>query len=239
MLDIGLPKHRTIEQGRNLAEELVNEEEMEQLLTANPLLYHMAERGAWEGIKQNGLLSTSALLDLYGVRGKARFALESARRNEIETLLAPGLPVARLRDQRAMDDAGLKRCLQDDMTPRQWYECLNAKVFFWLTKDRLDRLADAQHYHQGEREVLVLDSCRVVAAYRDAVWLCPMNSGATKPFAHPRGPTTFLRIDDHPCEKPVVELCIDGGIADVECFVERVYVLPAKHWQAPQLRQDE
>lgn len=203
----------------------MNEEEVEQLLTAYPRLYHMAERGAWEGIRQNGLLSTSALLDLYGVRGKARFALESARRDVIVPLQAPGLPVARLRDQCAMDDAGLKRCLQDGMTPQQWYECLNAKVFFWLTKERLDKLTNAQHYRDGEREVLELDSRRVVAAYRDAVWLCPMNSGATKPFAHPRGPTSFSRIDDYPYRKPVVELCVDGGIADVERFVERVYVV--------------
>lgn len=206
----------------------MNEEEMEQLLTTNPRLYHMAERGAWEGIKQNGLLSTSALLDLYGVRGKARFALESARRNEIETLRAPGLPVAKLRDQRAMNDARLAGCLQDGMTPQQWYECLNAKVFFWLTKGHLNRLTNAQHYCYGEREVLVLNSRRVVAAYRDAVWLCPMNSGTTKGRAKPRGPSTFLRIDDHPCGGPVVELCVDGGIADVECFVECVLVVKGR-----------
>lgn len=126
-----------------------------------------------------------------------------------------------------MNDARLAGCLQDGMTPRprQWYECLNAKVFFWLTKEDLDKFTNAQHYRDGEREVLVLNSRRVVAAYRDAVWLCPMNSGTTKGRAKPRGPSTFLRIDDHPYGTPVVELCVDGGIADVECFVECGYVV--------------
>ena len=203
----------------------MNEEGIEAVLTAYPRLYHMAERGAWEGIRQHGLLSTSALLDLYGVRGKARFALESARRNVIVPLQAPGLPVARLRDQRAMNDARLAGCLQDGMTPRQWYEYLNAKVFFWLTKKDLGKFTNAQHYRDGEREVLVLNSRMVVAAYRDAVWLCPMNSGTTKGRAKPRGPTTFSRIGDYPYGRPVVELCVDGRIENVECFVECVYVV--------------
>ena len=208
----------------------MNEEEIEQLLTANQLLYHMAERGAWKGIKQNGLLSTSALLDLYGVRGDRRFALESARRGKIESLRGPGLPVARLRDQCAMNDAGLNRCLEDDMTPQEWYKCLNAKVFFWLTKDRLYTLSNARPYRQGEREVLVLNTRRVVAAYRDEIWLCPMNSGSTMRRPRRRGPRTFSRIGDYsfgdrPSKERVVELCVDYGIAEVKRFVERVLVV--------------
>ena len=211
----------------------MNEEDLDEVLTGNPRLFHMAERGAWEGIRRNGLLSTSALLDLYGLHGPARFALESERRDRIVPLCAPGLPVAKLRDQLAMDDTGLRRCLQDGMTPRQWYECLNAKVFFWLTRKRLDRLSGARPYRDGEREVLVLDARRLVTAYRDEVWLCPMNSGATKPMPHPRGRRTFSRIDDYPYDQRprnerVVELCVDGGITDVERFVKRVYVVKGK-----------
>lgn len=136
----------------------MNEQELDSVLADNPELFHMAERGAWDGIRKSGLLSTSALLDLYGVRGQARSALESEWRGAIQPLQAPRLPDAKLRDQRAMDDRGLRRCLQDGMTPRQWYKCLNAKVFFWLTQERLDRLSGAQPYRYGEREVLVLDS---------------------------------------------------------------------------------
>lgn len=53
----------------------------EALLSRYPVLYHMAEDGSWESIKRLGLLSTTALLDKFGV--EERFAIESARRPEI------------------------------------------------------------------------------------------------------------------------------------------------------------
>ena len=208
----------------------MNEQQLDSVLTRSPRLFHMAELGAWDGIRRDGLLSTSALLDLYEVHGGTRFELESERRNAIAPLQAHGLSGAKLRDQLAMDDAGLRKCLEDGMTPRQWYECLNAKVFFWLTQERLDRLSGAKPYRSGEREVLVLDSRELVTAYRDKIWLCPMNSGATKPMPHPRGRSTFSRIGDYPYDKRpprerVVELCVDYGVEDVERFVRRVYVV--------------
>ena len=208
----------------------MNEQQLDGVLANNPQLFHMAELGAWEGIRRNGLLSTSALLDLYEVHGGTRSELESERRSAIVPLQAPGLSGAKLRDQLAMDDAGLRRCLEDGMTPRQWYECLNAKVFFWLTQKRLDRLSGAKPYRSGEREVLVLDSRDLVTAYRHKIWLCPMNSGATKPKAHPRGRATFSRISDYPYDQRppkerVVELCVDYGVTDVVRFVRRVYVV--------------
>ena len=212
----------------------MNEEDLQELMRDCPKLYHMAERGAWEGIRQYGLLSTSALLDLYGVCGKRRVELESRRRNAIVSLRSGVLPIAKLRDQRAMDDRGLEKCLQDGITPRQWYERLNAMVFFWLTEDRLHRLSGARAYRSNEREVLVLRTKDLVAAYRDSVWLCPMNSGATKPRPHSRGASTFSRICNYPYRhwrqkrpsgKRVVELCVDEGVADVTRMVERVYVI--------------
>lgn len=217
----------------------MNEEELDELIEDCPLLYHMAERGAWEGIRENGLLSTSALLNLYGVCGERRIELESRRRNAIVTLQSGVLPIARLRDQLAMDNRGLERCLQDGMTPRQWYERLNSMVFFWLTEDRLCRLSGARHYRDNEREVLVLNTRDLVAAHRASVWLCPINSGATKPIPSPRGADTFARIDDYPyrqwCQKRargerVVELCVDGGVDDIERMVERVYVVQGTTW---------
>ena len=210
----------------------MNQQELNEVLEAYPNLYHMAERGAWEGIREYGLLSASALLDLYGVQGEKRFALESQRREAISSLQSPRLPrlpVAKLRDQRAMDDDSLSECLQGGMTPQQWYECLNRKVFFWLKKERLDEFCGA--YKDGEREVLVLNTREFVTAHRDEIWLCAMNSGASKPWKHCRGPGTFSRIDDYPyCRKRswkrrVVELCVDSGVADVTRFVERVYVV--------------
>ena len=212
----------------------MNQSELDELLYDCPLLYHMAERGAWDGIKRFGLLSTSSLLDLYGVAGKKRFAIESQRRSEIIEITAPGLNSARIRDQLPMDDNGLRRCLPDTTSPQQWYEFLNRKVFFWLTRDRLDRMSSAKAYRDSEHEVLVLDSRELIGAYSENIWMCPINSGCTKPMPTPRSFKTFSRIGDYPYQywrrrrgrgERVVELSIDNSVPNVSSFVKRVYVV--------------
>ncbi|MSP43038.1 MAG: hypothetical protein EXR08_06690 [Alphaproteobacteria bacterium] len=163
------------------------EAELEELLADCPKLYHMAERGAWAGIKKHGLLSTSALLDLYAVEETRRKRIESSHRPKIEHLSDSNIGSASIRDQKPMSDDGLRRALPAHITPKDWYEFLNRKVFFWLSKDRLDKLALARAYRGKEHEILVLDTRKIlvldtrklVEAYFDKIWLCPINSGAT------------------------------------------------------------
>ena len=208
--------------------------ELDELLRDCPTLYHMAERGSWESIRRHGLLSTSALLDLFGVRGERREAIESCRRPESVTVSDPGLGKAVVRDQKPMDDAGLRRCLQDGLSPRDWYETLNSRVFFWLTRDRLLRLLRAGSYRDQEHDVLELDATALVGAYRDRITLAPINTGCTKPIPRERGRSTFAPIDSYPyadwrVRRPrgerVVELAVNGGVPDVERFVNRVSVM--------------
>jgi hypothetical protein len=79
--------------------------------------------------------------------------------------------------------------------------------------------------------VLELDSKSILRDFRKEIYLCPINSGATRPFPHPRGPETFSKIEDYPYEtwrakrkrgERVVELCVDGGIIPVHPYVRRV-----------------
>lgn len=70
------------------------------------MLYHMAERGSWDSIRQHGLLSTTALLDLYGVKGAERDFIEARRRPTSVTLTSAQLGSSVIRDQKPMDDAG-------------------------------------------------------------------------------------------------------------------------------------
>jgi hypothetical protein len=130
-----------------------------------------------------------------------------------------------------MDDRGLTRCLEGDLVPGDWYRLLNAKVFFWLTRERLLRLLNAGTYRGEEHDVLELDARALVASYRNAVWLCPINSGCTKPFPHPRGSSTFRRIPEYPYVhwktkrkrgERAVELAVDYAVPDVAKFVKRV-----------------
>jgi hypothetical protein len=159
-----------------------------------------------------------------------RTSIEARRRAASVTLTQPNLGRAVVRDQLPMDDSGLSRCLQDGLTPEEWYRVLNRKVFFWLTRDRLVRLLNAGTYRAQEHDVLELDAKALVNAYADKIWLCPMNSGCTKPMPHPRGQATFQRIAAYPYAdwkakrrrgERVVELAIDYAVPDVGKFVSR------------------
>jgi hypothetical protein len=210
---------------------VVTEAELKELLGDCPTLYHMAERQSWPAICKHGLLSTTALLDRYGITGAERQLIETRRRPKSIVLKKEGLGSAVVRDQFPMDDKGLLRCLQDGLSPQDWYKLLNGKVFFWLTRTRLLRLLNAGTYRNEEHDVLELEASPLLAAYKDKSWFCPMNSGCTKPFPHPRGKSTFRRIFDYPYEawrakrprgERVVELAVDYAVPDIEKFVKRV-----------------
>ena len=213
----------------------MTEAELAELIRDCPTLYHMAERGSWPSIRQHGLLSTSALLDRYGVDGPERDAIEGQRRPEGVTVEYSTFGRIVIRDQKPMDDAGLRLCLLDGLLPEEWYRCLNRKVFFWLTRERLLRLLHARVNRALEHDVLELDTASLVAAYRSAITLSPINSGTTKPFpstASKRGRATFLSIADYPYAQwrssgrklgeRAVELTVDYGVPDVTRFVRRI-----------------
>ncbi len=196
----------------------------ELLIERFPRLYHMAEDGSWPSIKKNGLLSTSRLLDLYDVRGRERAALEQRHRPESVSIRQAGLPVAVVRDQKPMSDAGLQRCLQDGLAPKDWYRTLNSMCFFWLTEERLFRLLEAKPYRTLSHTVLTVDTASILFSHSKRVRLCPINSGCTKPFPHERGKDTFLPIVQYPFDDwdkkrsrkdPIVEFAVLDGVLDI------------------------
>lgn len=212
----------------------MTEEELGEVIAHCPTLFHMAERRSWDSIRERGLLSTSALLDLYGVSGQERQAIESQRRPTSVPLDADDLPQAIVRDQIPMDDARLRQCLPADITPTDWYEMLNTKVFFWLTRNRLHRLTGGRAYRNTSHDVIEVDTKSLVEAHRDRIWFCPMNSGNTRPFPHPRDKSTFSRINDYPYSvwrkkrvrgERIVELAIDYSVPDLIEHVTRVVVM--------------
>jgi hypothetical protein len=191
----------------------------ERLSSHYPVLFHMAESGSWESIRERGLLSTSALLDLFEVGGEERFAIESARRPEIVRLEHPEHGVALVRDNKPMQEKSLEKCLRG-RTPCEWYELLNWRVFFWVEWKRLLKLLGAKAYRDRPHLVLEVDTAELLERHADRVTLSPINSGATFALGPtPRGPDTFRRIVDHPEDKPVVELAVDYAVPDVADLV--------------------
>jgi hypothetical protein len=206
----------------------------ELLWTRYPRLWHMADPGSWPAIREHGLLSTSALLERYGIVGEEREAIEAARRPECVTIRREGLPDTVIRDQKPMSDDALKRCLEDDLKPADWYRILNARTFFWLSLDRLRGLLRAKAYRDKPQTVLTLDTRSLVEAHAGRIELSPINSGATLfGAAVKRGRRTFMPIADYDFEgwhkkrgasgDPVVELVVRGGVPDIAEHVIAVH----------------
>ncbi len=205
--------------------------ELAELVAHCPVLYHATLDGSWPMIARYGLLSTSALLDKFEVAGPARAAIEDQRRPAIVTLAHPAHGAANIRDQHPMDDAGLRRCLTGGMQPFDWYRLLNGKVFFWLSRARLERLLSARAYRDLSHDVLELDTASLIAAHADAITLCPINSGTSFRKAAPRGPESFLSLNDYPYAawrrrrargERAVELTVAYHVPDAMRFVRRV-----------------
>lgn len=203
----------------------ITKEEISRLF---PRLYHMAQLGSWPSIQRHGLLSTRGLLDLFEVGGTERERIESRHRPDSIPIRHPIHGSAVVRDQKPMSDDGLRRALLDGLTPEQWYRDLNSRVFFWLTEDRLNTLLNAKAYRGKRHTVLTVDTMLVLGTHADRASLSPINSGCTKPFPHPRGSATFLRLPQYPFgqwrkKRPlndsIVELAVDYGIPDLRDFV--------------------
>lgn len=195
----------------------------------HPTLWHMAHRDSWPSIHKHGLLCTSALLDLFQIRGAFAERVRSRHRAESIVVENPSLGFATIRDQKPMSDNGLKRALRDDLTPTDWYRLLNNKVFFWPSEERLQRMMRAPPYRDDEHIVLVVNTRRLLSAKRHRVTLSPLNSGATRPMPHPRGLGTFQGMASYPYWErkrkglaPVAEVAIDDRVENVERFLRRV-----------------
>jgi hypothetical protein len=192
----------------------------------------MAHEGAWTAIRQDGLMSAKALIEAYAVPPAEREALGSFRRPQSVPLVHPSRPGAVLRDQKPMSDKALRKCLRDDLDPRDWYALLNSHTFFWLSRNRIWSLLGARAYRDVSQTVLTVDTRSLVAAHRRRIWLSPMNSGSTIYNPLPRGRGTFQRIEEFPFlergktrrpETNVVELLVEESVRDIADHVLAVH----------------
>lgn len=202
------------------------------LITLYPRLYHMAHAGSWPAIRRHGLLSTTALLDLFEIHGERRTELESRVRSKSEEILHPVHGRALLRDQRPLNEKKLTSALDDGLSPCDWYHALNRKVFFWGPETRLKILQGAREYAGDRQTIVVADSTELVRRYGDRILLCHMNSGATMPMAFRRGNNTFLpigqyaladRLKKYGRKNAVAEVTVDYSVPDIAEFVVEVF----------------
>jgi hypothetical protein len=205
-------------------------------------IYHLAEAANWPSIQRHGLLSTSALLDLAKLSEDERHRYEQEHRPD-HTELPNGI---RIRDQKPLSIQALQQCLVG-LTPSEWYQLLNRKLFFWLDADRLNRQRRACEPRQ--QIVLVVDTERLLRRHADRITLSPINSGNARRKPAVRGKATFVpyekwlksgwsseaiglgtrrRAGNH---RPV-ELTVEGAIQDImECLVNVQRLAPGEQFQ--------
>jgi hypothetical protein len=205
-----------------------------KILARYPRLYHLTHLENVEAIKGRGLLSTSALLDLFGIEGDERRAIEESNRRQLVPIVHPVHGRAVLRDQKPMDDRGLTRALRDGITPVEWYRLVNRHVFFWVDEGRVERLLGAQAYRDERHALVISRTAGLFERHAQDVVLSPINTGATKPMPHPRGRDCFVPMETYPYEDwhtkrrgkdPVVELAVPTAVPDLMAFAERILVV--------------
>ncbi|MBA3825226.1 MAG: hypothetical protein H0X24_15175 [Ktedonobacterales bacterium] len=207
-------------------------------------VYHMAEAANWPAIQRDGLYSASALLDRAGLVGPARAGWERCQRLVLTTLPTG----AQLRDQRPMPPAALEKCLVG-LTPDEWYALLNARIFFWLDPERLNRHRRA--CEPSAQVVMTLDAERLLAAYGERTALSPINTGNARRLPAKRGAATFVAYTTwvasrwaseaaalgtrlRPPSHAPVELTVVGAVPDVMTFVVDVQELaPGQSFTPP------
>lgn len=208
--------------------------EPDVIAAAYPRLYHLTHVDNWDLICRIGLLSTSALLDLFGIAGESRRVIEGRNRRDLVSIRNEAYGVAILRDQKPMDDRGLERALTDGINPEEWYRLVNRHVFFWVDRGRVDRLLGARAYRNERHTLLVARTRQLLDRHAARTVLSPLNTGATKPMPHPRGKNCFVPLASYPfaywrqkrnARDTVVELAVRKAVPDLVEFLERVSIV--------------
>jgi hypothetical protein len=211
---------------------MVGESNRQLLARLYPRLFHMSHAGSFPSIQKHGLLSTTALLELFEVDGKRRTMLEEHRRSQSEAITHPIHGRAMLRDQGPLNEQKLAKALQDGLSPRDWCKLLNQKVFFWGPETRLKILQSARLYEAHRQTIIEVDTARFLERYADRVSLCRINSGSTQPMAWDRGKNTFLPLESYPLgerlrkygvKNAVAEVTVEYSVPDIQDFVVCAY----------------
>lgn len=203
----------------------------EDLAVRHPRLYHVTEVDSWTSIFQYGLLSTSYLLNLFEIAGEDRAALENQRRATAQIIHHPKHGTITLNDNIPLSDAALASCLDDGLTPSDWYRILNSRVFFWADERGMQRLLNARLNRNRSRDILIVDTLSFVQAHAEHIELSPINSGSTIRRPARRGLQTFtplLKYSYYDWQRlrgrldSITEIAVRDGILDIARYTSEV-----------------
>jgi hypothetical protein len=202
----------------------------EDFIRRYPELYHVAGVDAWPSIASRGLFSASAALDHFGILGSARWRFEAIQRDTCMSLY-PGHPSdIVLRDQAHMPREKLLEVLAGTgLAPQDWYQFMNAKVFFWSSRPVLFRYLRLPENRKNEHDVLVIDTVSLTSLYQARISLSPIDMRIALPGIIARDRPIFRPIAEYPAHRTgrpvrkVVEVAVDDSVHDIAQHVSHVF----------------
>jgi hypothetical protein len=165
-----------------------------ELASLHPRLFHLTTPEGLDGIRRRGLWPASRLLELFEVDPSMRGELERRRRHASAALDHPLHGRAVLSDNLPLSEAKLGRVLDDGLTPGDWLQLLNRRVFFWADEGHAMNLRNARAYRDQPRRLLVFDTAALAERYPEAIEIAPINTGATLHQPARRGLATFAPL---------------------------------------------
>ena len=194
-----------------------------KLIVEYPRIFHMAAGEALPSIQTHGLLTTEQLVDLYGLPDMEKEEVLYCIRRSVVTLSGEGVRKVVIRDQKPMKF--LEERIEVGSSLREYLAAINARVFFWPTRERLARLVRAKEYRGQSQVILHIDTAELLARHGHRVELCRFNSGAVSHKNHPfRGHRSWVPVSDYPYDeyrrrhgrdRSLAEVTVRGGVPDV------------------------
>ncbi len=166
----------------------------DEIAARHPKLYHLTEAGSWPTVERYGLLSTELLLKLFNVPASDRARLLTRRRPKAVPLSHPVHGQAVINDNAPLHEGKLAVCLDDGLTPSDWLQMLNSRVFFWTDEKRLGGLQSASGNAKRDKTVLVFDTYKLASACLASAEITPFNTGSTLRRPVRRGLSTFAPL---------------------------------------------
>lgn len=173
--------------------------DIDKFLELRPKLYHLTHKDNLESIKEsNKIYSTDYIVKKSGITEPESFL--KTRRVKLKKVNFNGSEIY-IRDQIPLHPSMINKAMDGTCTPGEYIYLLNKKVFFWPTKDRLER-----HYNTYKDQnpvILILDTKEIYDLNKERVKFCRLNSGALRAnFYHggkppPRGLNTFKSPEDY------------------------------------------
>lgn len=193
---------------------------IDEFCKRHPTLYHVAHASALPQLQRHGLLSTKAIVNLLELPQAQRTVLTAERRPGQVPLHHPVYGSFYLRDQKPLHLKALANCL-DGITPSQWLQLLNARVFLWASRERANKLLQAREYRGLSQLLLELDARPLLTRHLDQAAVTRINTGSVIRKAARRSRHSFIPLNDFPAspKTEIVEVAILNAIPNLRDYI--------------------